>query len=141
MTDLLEYTIYFENKATATAPSQKVFIDDHLDPHLDGTTFRFIEAGFGKTIAATDGTDQTYTRHMSIDNDEPERGRLLPEYRIGLCIRTGTNICVGSRTSHGSDGGVDVLDETGVVFHTMDLEWLECSRPLSYTMESMRYHA
>jgi hypothetical protein len=48
----LEYTIEFENKATATAPAQEVVITQQLDPKLDFTTFELGDFGFGATTVA-----------------------------------------------------------------------------------------
>ncbi len=46
----MAYTIYFENKSTATAPAQEVFITDYLDTDLDWTTFRLGEVAFGSQV-------------------------------------------------------------------------------------------
>jgi len=44
------YTIYFENRANATAPAQEVFITDNLDSDLDWSTFQLGEVAFGNVI-------------------------------------------------------------------------------------------
>lgn len=46
----MAYTIYFENKPTATAPAQEVFIVDELDPDLDWSTFKLGQVSFGKCV-------------------------------------------------------------------------------------------
>lgn len=51
--DELSYEILFENKATATAPAQEVFIDDQLDDDLDWSTFRIGEVTFGDQVVST----------------------------------------------------------------------------------------
>ena len=50
-TSTFDYTIYFENKSTATAPAQEVVILDTLDiSKYQMSTFRFGVIGFGQTI-------------------------------------------------------------------------------------------
>jgi RHS repeat-associated protein len=46
----LDYTVHFENLATATAPAQKVVVTQQLDPGLDFTTFELGDFGFGNTL-------------------------------------------------------------------------------------------
>ena len=48
----LSYTIYFENKATASAPAQEVYVTDYLDPNLDWSTFRMGEVAFGEHVVS-----------------------------------------------------------------------------------------
>jgi RHS repeat-associated protein len=43
----LDYTVHFENLATATAPAQKVVVTQQLDPNLDFTSFEVGDFGFG----------------------------------------------------------------------------------------------
>ena len=50
--DELSYTIYFENKATASAPAQEVYVTDYLDPNLDWSTFRMGEVAFGEHVVS-----------------------------------------------------------------------------------------
>lgn len=50
----LEYTVYFENLANATAPAQKVVITDSLDVDLDWNSFSFGEVSFGNMIISAD---------------------------------------------------------------------------------------
>ncbi|MCX6361147.1 MAG: hypothetical protein NT029_15165 [Armatimonadetes bacterium] len=54
--DTIPYTVYFENKSTATAPAQEVFVTDALDANLDLGTFELDEIVFGKqTVSALSG--------------------------------------------------------------------------------------
>jgi RHS repeat-associated protein len=46
----LDYTIHFENLATATAPAQKVVVTQQLDPDLDFSTFELGDLGFGGMV-------------------------------------------------------------------------------------------
>jgi uncharacterized repeat protein (TIGR01451 family) len=46
----IPYTIYFENKATATAPAQDVFVTDVLDSNLDLSTFTLGAIRFGDHV-------------------------------------------------------------------------------------------
>jgi hypothetical protein len=46
----LNYTINFENVATATAPVQELVIEDYLDPDLDWTTFQFGVIAYGDQL-------------------------------------------------------------------------------------------
>jgi uncharacterized repeat protein (TIGR01451 family) len=71
--DTLTYTIYFENKKEATAPAQEVFIVDRLDPSLDWSTFRFLDAAFDDSIVpAGDDKLQYHTRTT------------IPDWRTGV---------------------------------------------------------
>src|SRR5262249_21345327 len=49
-TQTLDYTIRFENKASATAPAQVVVITNRLDADLDWTTFELGAFGFGGQV-------------------------------------------------------------------------------------------
>jgi RHS repeat-associated protein len=71
--DELQFTIYFENVITATAPAQQVFIIDNLDPDLDWTTFHPTEIAFGNTsMAITEQAGGFYARTS------------VPDYRDGV---------------------------------------------------------
>jgi RHS repeat-associated protein len=70
--DELTYTIYFENKSTATAPAQEVFIDDTLDAGLDWSTFKLSEVAFGSQIVTSlankeTGSDRVTFGDMLVD--------------------------------------------------------------------------
>ncbi|MBN2441881.1 MAG: hypothetical protein JXJ04_11055 [Spirochaetales bacterium] len=49
----LIYTIYFENKSTASAPAQEVFIYDYVDENTDVTTLELGDIACGKTIVTS----------------------------------------------------------------------------------------
>jgi len=65
----LQYTIYFENVITATAPAQEVFITDSLDFKLDWNTIDFEEIAFDQTVVAINdhGSNQFHTRQRVTD--------------------------------------------------------------------------
>ncbi len=64
----LEYTIYFENVITATAPAQEVFITDALNPNLDWNTFQITEITFGEQIISVqEQGGQFYARSTTAD--------------------------------------------------------------------------
>ncbi|PDV99606.1 right-handed parallel beta-helix repeat-containing protein [Candidatus Chloroploca asiatica] len=46
--DLVRWTIYFENMASASAPAQEVFIVDQLPTELDWASVRLLEVGFDR---------------------------------------------------------------------------------------------
>ena len=65
----LPYVIRFENKATATAPAQEVFVTQQLDPDLDFSTFEFGDFGFGDFEARVpDGLSSISTRVVARDS-------------------------------------------------------------------------
>ena len=71
--ETLQYTVYFENQASASAPAQEVFVTDYLDPNLDWTTFHPTEIAFGETvIPIVDGTYQFASLQT------------IPDYRPGV---------------------------------------------------------
>ncbi len=71
----LQYTIYFENVATATAPAQQVVVVDYLSPYLDWSSFSFDEIAFGdQVIPITDEGYQFHTRR-AIDDYRPNENR------------------------------------------------------------------
>jgi outer membrane protein assembly factor BamB len=70
--DRLRYTVYFENKADATAPAQEVFITDYLDLNLDWPTLRLEEVAFGDIILANPQDSPIFNDRVTI-----------PDYRQG----------------------------------------------------------
>ena len=71
----LVYTIFYENKASAAAPAQEVFIVDRLDPDLDWSSLRFVDAVWGDSLAvAEDRPYQFHTRQL-IDDYRPDIAR------------------------------------------------------------------
>lgn len=53
----LTYKVYFENKSTAEAPAQEVFVTDYLDSDLDWATIRVEDISFGN-VMVTNISDQ-----------------------------------------------------------------------------------
>ena len=51
--ETMTYTVYFENKATASASAQEVFVDDYLDSGLDWSTFKLGEISFGDYLVSS----------------------------------------------------------------------------------------
>ncbi len=64
--DWLHYIVYFENKSTATAPAQEVFITDCLSEHLDWSTLRVEEAAFGDTTLVNPKESGSFTARATI---------------------------------------------------------------------------
>jgi hypothetical protein len=61
----ITYTVYFENKPSATAPAQEVFIDDRLDSDLDWSSLQLGEIAFGdRVITALCGRPSGFTSVM-----------------------------------------------------------------------------
>ena len=71
--DPINYTVYFENLPTATAPAQEAFITDVLDPSLDWSTLRFTEVEFGGVLIPITTEDFIYTNRVTV-----------PDYRDGV---------------------------------------------------------
>ena len=69
----LNYTIFFENVVTATAPAQVVVITDVLDSNLDWESIRFTEVAFGDETAA-----------VSEDGRHFEMRLTTQDYRAGV---------------------------------------------------------
>jgi RHS repeat-associated protein len=70
-TEELQYTIYFENVITATAPAQEVFITDALDTDLDWTSFTPTEIAFGsRTVSISQGPGG-YSARLTIPDWRP----------------------------------------------------------------------
>jgi|GEM_PF-1865978 len=63
------YTIYFENKASATAPAQKVVITDILPPSLDWSTVELVEVAFNKVLISIPPGLQHYETTVSVSTD------------------------------------------------------------------------
>jgi RHS repeat-associated protein len=65
----IDYTIYFENQSTATAPAQKVTVTDALPANLNWSTVQLSQIAFNNvTLNAPSGT-QTYTAQVSVSTD------------------------------------------------------------------------
>jgi len=48
--ELLTYSIFFENKPTASAPAQEVIVTDYLSEYLDWSTFRLTDIQWGSYL-------------------------------------------------------------------------------------------
>ncbi|MFO0976766.1 MAG: carboxypeptidase regulatory-like domain-containing protein [Planctomycetaceae bacterium] len=72
--DVIDYTIHFENMATATAPAQQVVITDVLDPALDLATLELGSLGFnGITVEVPDGRQEFETTTFVATDSNPVR--------------------------------------------------------------------
>ncbi len=67
----LNYTIFFENVMTATAPTQQVVVVDQLDPDLDWTTFHPTEIAFGSHVIAISAQTGGYYARPTIPDYRP----------------------------------------------------------------------
>jgi len=69
------YTVYFENKPTASAPAQEVFVTDALDSNLDLSTFRLTEIVWGEHFVEIPAdADVLYSRE-TVPDHRPEVGK------------------------------------------------------------------
>ncbi|HND54041.1 MAG TPA: RHS repeat-associated core domain-containing protein, partial [Pirellulaceae bacterium] len=84
--DAIPYRIDFENKATATAPAQRVEIVDRLSDDLDPSTLRLTEIGFGETRIQIPPGTQRYQTTRSLSSN----GRTY-ELQIEVGLRPGSN--------------------------------------------------
>jgi len=67
----LRYAIYFENKATASAPAQEVTVSDQLNPNLlDLSTFRFGPVNFGNKQIMPEGAVNEFTADVDLRPDK-----------------------------------------------------------------------
>ncbi|MBL8813974.1 MAG: carboxypeptidase regulatory-like domain-containing protein [Planctomycetaceae bacterium] len=72
--DVIDYTIHFENMATATAPAQQVVITDVLDPALDLATLELGSLGFnGITVEVPGGRQEFETTTFVATDSNPVR--------------------------------------------------------------------
>jgi len=66
----LRYAIYFENKATASAPAQEVTVTDQLNPNLlDLSTFRFGPVNFGNKQITPAGAVNEFSADVDLRPD------------------------------------------------------------------------
>lgn len=64
---IIDYTIYFENLPSATAPASEVWIKDTLNPAVfDFTSFRFTHFGFDSTYVLIDQPDSTFSKDIDL---------------------------------------------------------------------------
>ncbi len=69
LTEPILYTIYFENKATATAPAQKVVVTDVLTDNLDWSTVELVEISFNKVVISVPPGLQKYETLVFVTTD------------------------------------------------------------------------
>jgi len=82
----LDYSIHFENQATATASVQQVVVTDQLDPNLDFSTFSLTAVSFGNvTVPISPGTTH-YTGGVDL---RPGQNILV---KIDAALDAGTGI-------------------------------------------------
>ncbi len=65
----ITYTIFFENKDTATAAAQMVTVTDQLSANLDWPSMQLISYGFNNTNIDIPGGLQTYTGQVEVATD------------------------------------------------------------------------
>jgi uncharacterized repeat protein (TIGR01451 family) len=66
---VLEYTIHFENMATADLPAQEVVVTDFLDENLDWSTFQPRTFMFNHTTVTVPGEMQNFTGRAFVATD------------------------------------------------------------------------
>jgi hypothetical protein len=64
----LPYAVYFENKATASAPAQVVSVTQQLDPSLDWSTFQLGDFSFGNFTVVVPPGRQDYSTRVDARN-------------------------------------------------------------------------
>jgi uncharacterized repeat protein (TIGR01451 family) len=91
----LQYTIYFENVMTATAPAQQVVVVDQLDTNLDWSTLIPSEIAFGNQVLALSGQAGGYYAQATIPDYRPDVNqswwvdvRLEVDYQTGELLWT-----------------------------------------------------
>ncbi len=67
----LDYTIHFENKATASLPARTVTVTSVLDPDADLSTFQLGSAGFGDQLVTAPAKRQSWS--TTIDDGDHRR--------------------------------------------------------------------
>lgn len=144
--DEITYQVYFENKSTATAPAQEVFIDDTLDSNLDWSTFKLDEIAFGSQVVTSlsgkqSGTDQVQAGNMLLNvittyspasgkirwtlrTIDPETGELPQDAYAGfLPPEDGTgrgqgHVTFKVRARNDRAGGMQIKNKAAIVFDT-----------------------
>jgi RHS repeat-associated protein len=69
-TSSFNYTIEFENSATATAAAQEVLVTQKLNPNLDWTTFQFTSFNFGSSLNDVPAGLKHYQTTVSFHNPD-----------------------------------------------------------------------
>ncbi|MCK5801641.1 MAG: exo-alpha-sialidase, partial [Lentisphaeria bacterium] len=65
---VMNYTILFENKPSATAPASTVLVTDVLDDNLDPRRFRLGEIAFGDTIIQIPDNSPFFFKTIALEN-------------------------------------------------------------------------
>ena len=86
--DPLEYTIHFENKATATLPARKVVITHVLDADADLSMFELGSAGFNQHLVTAPAKRQSW--RTTIDDTEDSGTVVEVDARLNASTRTAT---------------------------------------------------
>ena len=68
------YTIFFENKASASAPAQEFFLTDTLDDNLHWSTFQLTEIMWGEHVVAIPPKADTRSVRETIADYRPDAG-------------------------------------------------------------------
>jgi RHS repeat-associated protein len=82
----LPYTIYFENKASATAAAQVVTVTQKLDPNLDFHTFELGDFGFGNFVGRVPAGQSS----LSARFDARQATGFFVDVTAGIDFSTGT---------------------------------------------------
>jgi hypothetical protein len=81
----LDYTIRFENQATATAPAKEVVITQQLDPDLDWRSFRLGSLSWGDLVFNVPDNRAFYTERLDVRADYG----VYVDFSAFIDIRTG----------------------------------------------------
>ncbi len=71
----LAYTIFFQNKPTASAPAQQVVVTTVLDPNVDLSTFQLTSIGWGNFTQSVPAGLQSYSVRVSYV--QPDTGKTI----------------------------------------------------------------
>jgi hypothetical protein len=69
--DRLDYVVYFENKASASAAAQEVFVTDCLDQDLDWTTLTLNEIAFADVVVGNTTGGSLFNTRVTIPDHRP----------------------------------------------------------------------
>ncbi len=69
--DRLNYVVYFENKSSASAAAQEVFVTDCLGHNLDWTTLTFDEIAFGDVVVGNSSSESLFNTRVTIPDHRP----------------------------------------------------------------------
>ena len=95
----IDYTVYFENKADATASAEEVLIEDILDESLDDSTLEFTAFGFGNHMVTLSRPVGRLSQGVQVNNNlvvrvesnyDPSTRKLTVRFK-GIDTRTGNH--------------------------------------------------